>query len=392
MLKNEQTDPLDHVKRLKFKDQAIWFLNVTSFGLDNESCEQVWQLHKKCAELDRRGEDGTELDEFNAHRLLEYSNQAKTVKELRHFLAQFYSLHDSNHSVSLVELLIFIFRVDVVKISNLGTEENTIALQEAVAGLKVLKATLDYAITEANKAKQRAEDSKKAEEVAANEEARFLKAASDAELAKEALISAELEGKVHLDRLHDEEKRHDKQKKDLSAIILNSDFGIVKRNKAKAELSILESGDKTPLRKAKIDQEASLVKLKKARTNAELAASNAQAMATTAERSKIIAHKAVKEALESSKLSEQSIPILLQALINAYTILEKLEQECDKQNGTVFYMNREIEEAEKFLPKHKIAAMRALKKGDNTHSCSKPKSKTVEELKRMKFEIFKDRT
>ena len=72
---------------------AIWFLNAywkngPNFSENAEECEKVWVYKNKCVELDRKGEDGCELDEFQAHRVLEQLEVALTVKDMRAVLSE----------------------------------------------------------------------------------------------------------------------------------------------------------------------------------------------------------------------------------------------------------------------------------------------------------------
>lgn len=370
-------EPLCHVKSFKFKDQAIWFLNSTVYGQKTDSCEVIWNIHKKCVELNTTGEDGTDLDEFSAHRLLEFSKQAKTIKELREFLIGLHSGDLNSPRVSLIELLIFMFGVDWRSLlrSPYGCDEKS--LNEAAAGLEILRTTLKYAIAETNRAKERTEEARQAESSAAREEAKFIKAAEAANNAKDVLTQVEEEAKAILDRIKAEENIHERRASALEKKLANLSLGIVQRNKAKAELTILSSEDRTPLRKARIDQEAALQKLHKATAKAEAAANDAQIMATLAEKAKILAHGAVQDSVQSNKVSVESVPIAMQALKNAHRILEKLRQERSTGYGTIFYVNREIQEAEKFMPKSKSSPRGGVKYGRN-----------YETLKLKKLELF----
>uniref|UniRef100_A0A7S2PQR4 Calcium-regulated actin-bundling protein C-terminal domain-containing protein n=1 Tax=Leptocylindrus danicus TaxID=163516 RepID=A0A7S2PQR4_9STRA len=372
-------EPLCHVKSLKFKDQAIWFLNSTIYGQKADTCELVWSIHKKCVELNTAGEDGTDLDEFSAHRLLEFSKQAKTIKELREFLIGLHSGSLNCPRVSLIELLIFMFGVDWKSLlrSPYGCDEKS--LNEAAAGLEILRTTLTYAIAESNRAKERTEEARQAELRAAQEEAKFIKAAEAANKARDTLTQVEEEAKAILETIKAEENIHERRRSALEKKLADLSLGIVQRNKAKAELSILFSEDRTPLRKARIDQEATLQKLHKATAKAEAAAKDAQTMATLAEKAKLLAHGAVQDAVQSNKVSDESIPIAMQALKNAHVILEKLRQERSTGFGTIFYVNREIQEAEKFMPKRKLSPRGGTKT-----------SRNYETLKRKKLELFAD--
>lgn len=385
-------DFLEAIRQSNFKDQAIWFLNVSSYGHNNDSCEQVWKLHKKSVELEGRGEVCSDLSEFNAHRLLEFSKKAKTVKELRSFLEKVNHKHGQNVRVSLVELLIFIFDEDIESLSKIRSKCDGESLAEATAGLEILKTTLEYAISETNKAKERAKEARCAEEDAAEEEKKFMEAANAAKFAESLLKAAESEAQSHLDKLTREESKELHVKEELENIIKDDSLGIVKRNKAKAELAILNAGDKTSVRKAKLEQENSIHNLQKAKAKAEKSVNHAQSMATAAERAKIFAHKSADEALQASKLSEEAIPIAKQALKNAHVILDKMKHRRKSGPGSLFYVNRELSELEKFMPKCKISTFRSMntpqKKPQPTSST--PRTRSVEELRRMRNDVLRD--
>ena len=385
-------DFLEAIRQSNFKDQAIWFLNVSSYGHNNDSCEQVWKLHKKSVELEGRGEVCSDLSEFNAHRLLEFSKKAKTVKELRSFLEKVNHKHGQNVRVSLVELLIFIFDEDIESLSKIRSKCDGESLAEATAGLEILKTTLEYAISETNKAKERAKEARCAEEDAAEEEKKFMEAANAAKFAESLLKAAESEAQSHLDKLTREESKELHVREELENIIKDDSLGIVKRNKAKAELAILNAGDKTSVRKAKLEQENSIHNLQKAKAKAEKSVNHAQSMATAAERAKIFAHKSADEALQASKLSEEAIPIAKQALKNAHVILDKMKHRRKSGPGSLFYVNRELSELEKFMPKCKISTFRSMntpqKKAQSTSST--PRTRSVEELRRMRNDVLRD--
>lgn len=84
---------LKALSALPYKEQAIVFLNAfwtrTLCLKDHpEQREQIWSFKERCVKLDKRGEQGFELDEFNAHRLLEATEGALTVQEMRRVLSE----------------------------------------------------------------------------------------------------------------------------------------------------------------------------------------------------------------------------------------------------------------------------------------------------------------
>ena len=107
-------DSLKALNAKTYKEQAIWFLNAfwkagPNFEENPEEAEAVWTYVAKCVELDRRGEEGNELDEFQAHQLLEKLETALTVKDMRKVLTA--ADVDFNKYVSLCEFLIYKYNV-----------------------------------------------------------------------------------------------------------------------------------------------------------------------------------------------------------------------------------------------------------------------------------------
>jgi len=87
-----------------YKDQAIFFLNAFWPEVGNQA-EDVWRRHTKMVELDlQKGADGNDLDEFNAHRFLEFFEETKTVVGLREILRE-HGL-DRKKRMSFIEYLL----------------------------------------------------------------------------------------------------------------------------------------------------------------------------------------------------------------------------------------------------------------------------------------------
>ncbi|GBG16240.1 TolA protein, putative, partial [Hondaea fermentalgiana] len=80
------------------------------FGDNIDEAEKVWTYHNSCVELDPRSEEGNELDEMKAHILLERTEGALTVRELRERLKSIDL--DFNKYVSLTEYLVTSYNVD----------------------------------------------------------------------------------------------------------------------------------------------------------------------------------------------------------------------------------------------------------------------------------------
>ena len=77
-------EKLIEVRRKSFREQAIWFLNSSEAGDDHGACEMVRSIEQKCSssiEIETEAASPREeyvVDEFTAHRLLEFSNKPCT--------------------------------------------------------------------------------------------------------------------------------------------------------------------------------------------------------------------------------------------------------------------------------------------------------------------------
>ena len=86
-------DKLKALSQLKYKDQAVWFLNAfwagdsgPQFGANEDEAERIWKFWEKAVEIDAKSEEGNELNEFDAHRLLEAFDSTLTVQKMREVL------------------------------------------------------------------------------------------------------------------------------------------------------------------------------------------------------------------------------------------------------------------------------------------------------------------
>lgn len=103
-----------------YKEQAISFLNafwVDKFKGQPENAKQVWNMAARCVELDTKLQsDGSCLDEFQAHRLLESTGGALTVRGMRVALKA--AGLEFAKMVSLTELLIYRFETNWKQLVN----------------------------------------------------------------------------------------------------------------------------------------------------------------------------------------------------------------------------------------------------------------------------------
>jgi hypothetical protein len=104
-------DRFKAVLALPYRDQATFFLNA--FWPENKGdAEHCWQFVNKMVELDSvKKAEGNELDEFNAHRFLDFFGDTATVAQHRELLRELGL--NRNRKLSLIEHLVVKYRVTV---------------------------------------------------------------------------------------------------------------------------------------------------------------------------------------------------------------------------------------------------------------------------------------
>lgn len=312
-LSEDDQTKLKEVSAQVYKDQATWFLNAywerdvngsegIPFSTNDASKEKVWEIFKACVDLDAdKGEDGNELDMIKGNRLQEILNKPITRLELNKVLKEIDV--DKNNRVSLTELMVYNFK----------TQKDISYLINAPQAGAALKAELEAA-ERMVAAAQAAIEETKAREKEAREMFRKQK-------------EAEQELKTALEEIKREEEAFENEKADLTQKSEDQNLGIVKRQKAKNMLLQLLAGDPTPLKTAKILQEAAVRKQERATKVAAEARERA-------ERAREDSEKKYQEAEET---------------------LEELKSRKGAGMGTLWWMSRELEEAKKYMSKKQRA-------------------------------------
>eukprot|EP01084_Bolivina_argentea_P190838 327837_1 len=93
-----------------YSHQAQFFLNAYWAEYSKEA-DTIWQLTHQFMELDKKGETGSCLDEFEAHRLLEKQGSCLTVIEMRKALKEIDI--DTDNKMSLIEYCVWKYKLDV---------------------------------------------------------------------------------------------------------------------------------------------------------------------------------------------------------------------------------------------------------------------------------------
>jgi len=305
----EQQGAWTEIVTKKYSDQAIWFMN--GFWAEVQPhAEDIWKWVELFSQLDegKKG-DGCELDEFWSHKFLESLGQTMTVIEMRE---KFRTIDvDFNKRMSLIEYLAYHFKKSIQEVIDAPQGDNQEEIEAAQAAVEAAQKAVDEMVARLDEAK----------------------AASDAaEAAAAPYRAAVAENEKALEELHAQEKAYQDKKESLERTKNDTSIGVVKRNKAANELDQLLAEDPLPLRKAKINQEATLRKMEKAAKPFN----EASAKATAA---KEVAEAAVAEAER-----------MLQAAVDS---LNEAKKKGGVAHGAIWWMERSIEEKRKYMPGYK---------------------------------------
>jgi len=284
---------------LKYKDQAIWFLNgFWGDGVGVEDAGKVWQYVKKFVELDlmgpdRKGAEGTELDPFWSAKFLEDMDIALPSIERKNALRTIDV--NSNGRMATLEYLAWKYKKGVKETIDAPQGDNTEAIKAAQKKLDEVSAKLTDCDTKLNASKE-----EKVKVEAAQKE-------SDAAMA-------------------DLKKEQDAYNAKLADLTEKSTNGTgVAKSKAANELAQLKNEDPLPLRKAKLTQEATARKLEKQQ-------------------------KALAQAIESLEAAYVSLE---KAMTEAQRDLDAIKNKPGGGKGALWWMQREMFEADDRLPRAK---------------------------------------
>lgn len=317
------------LNKLTYKEQSIWFLNgFWGDGIDGEVANRIWDYQKKFVELDlmggtRKGERGNELDQFWSAKFLEDMDSAIPAIQRKEALRAIDQ--DSNGMMSALEYLVWKFKKTPQETVDAPQGDNSEAIKKAQQALEAVTRQLAECEQKLQAQKQAKEENERA--VAALKKA------------EEDLRQAESELEAAINDLKKQEEDYKNKCDALEAKSKDNSVSVVQRNKAANELAQLKGEDPLPLRKAKITQEAALRKVQKQK-------------------------KATEEARELQEAKgrelEQAIKELEQAYVSLEKKLEEAQQELDKVKskpgggkGAIWWIQRELFEADKSLPKAK---------------------------------------
>lgn len=279
----------------KYTDQAKWYLNgFWEKGAEKDK-EQIWSFTQGFIKFDEKKAAGNELDEFWSHKFLESIGETLTVMELRERLKKIDM--DANGKMGLLEFLAFYFGKTAKEVVEAPQGQNAAQIKQAGEKLETVQNSL----------------------------VEVQKAIETQKTAEDAFKKAEAELQVAVADLQSQESAFNKQVGDLQAKVDSPDVPTFQKNKAAAELAQLKSENPLPLRKAKIGQEAALRKVERGAKAAETARVTLE-----------------KKAAETEKVVAET-----------EALLDELKNQPANPYGAIWWMERELAEAQKYLPKKK---------------------------------------
>lgn len=290
-------------------EQAKWWLDCYWDEGAKANADQIWDYTHTFMAMDKKLQSkGRQLDQFEAQQFFEKIGETLTGQELR---AQIQIRKDDNsHNISLLEFLLYKYQVgcadklvqtpDHVKAKMKETADKLESLREFLAKLREEKMNLEEAINEQT-------------------------------AAKKVLMEAKVEADGSLTQLQNEKSAHQNKLESLEGMISNEDASTVARNKARAEYAQLLAQDSLPIRKGEITMKAALRKV-----DTETKKVAAKSAATDANRVEV----------EKAEIDVQTKVSEAMAEIEKYGALKS----DDSSPGMLWWMQREIKEAEKFLP------------------------------------------
>lgn len=307
-------------------EQAIWFLNGFWNDGAEANAEFVWEATHFMMELQmgikilygKRSHDddvkeGNDVDQFQAHQLLEHFGEVKTATELRRELKTIDV--DKNNRLCLTEYFLFKYGKTPTQVINAPQGEQTPA---QIAALEACEAKLSQLSVDLD--------------IANDQEQKSAAALAESIEADKKMQIAEAKVKAALEEVKAEEARYHKAMDKEQKVIDDPSAGIVALGRAKSNLKGLQEKDPLPLSRAKITQEAAVKKAKKSTRKAGKARSKAQAAAMAA--------AAAKRDVEATLAETQALFAEL-----------KSQMGDGMANGKIWWMERTMKEIKKFMPR-----------------------------------------
>jgi len=342
----DQTQKLTNVMKQNHAQQCQFFLNAFWHECKSHG-EDIYVYWQKMIDLDKQqfkalctankasGDwvQGSLLDEFWSHKFLESLGKPMSIVEFR----QEFKKIDQNFDkqMGMIEFLVWKYNLTVAELlarpqggASAELEKAQQLFQEVEETFKKAQAALDTASAAEAEAKQR--------------QATATKSAEEAQRTANEAAAAAAEQQAAVDALKAQEDAYAQKTKELTA---QSETGGVSGMKAKNLLAQHLSEDPLPLRKAKLTAEAAAKKTDKANKVAQAAkeaAENdrqkAEAAANQAEQDRLAAETAVEDGQKAMEAAEKYLE-------------EQKAKGTGKTEGTFWWLDRELAEKKKYMPK-----------------------------------------
>jgi len=345
-MNDKQKQKLNDVMKQNHAGQSQYFLNAFWYEFGSKA-EEVWQFHGKMKDLDKKQHnalvtagkasgdyvEGCLLDEFWSHKFLESIGKALSIVEFRNEFKKIDQNFDKQ--MGMIEFLVWQYGVTVAELLSRpqgGASEELEHAQQLLREVEAAFKSAQEALDQAAKTEAEAKSRKEASVKSAEEAARAAEAAAAAAAEQQAAVAA----------LKAQEDAYKQKTQELTA---KSEAGGVSGMRAKNELAQHLSEDPLPLRKAKITAEAAAKKLDKAnkaaqdsKEAADKARRQAEEAADTAEKDRLAAEAAVEQGQERMAAAEKYLE-------------EQKAKGTGKTEGTFWWLDRELAEKKKYMPK-----------------------------------------
>jgi len=413
-LSADESARLDVIAHKVYPDQACFFLNAFWNELSAQA-EEIWVFWGKIKDLDKMQynalpegkkaetySEGFSLDEFWSHKFLENIGKTMSIVEFR---TEFKKIDaNTDKRMGLLEFLIYHYNLSVKELLARPQGGDPEEIKHAQNLVAQVAAAFSHAQDALDKASKTEEEAKKTAAAAVKSEAEAKKTAAEAaetaisaaasagkakatadeasataaaaSSAAAAAAAAAAEQQAAVDALKLEEDTYNAKTKDLES---KSEAGGVSGMRAKNELAQHLGEDPLPLRKAKLTAEAAAKKTDKANQTAQSAkdaADKAKAIAdadakaaqkakivadeakaaaddaaAAAEKDRLRAQAAAAEAEKDRLAAEAAVRDAEVKLAEAEAYLEEVKSKSDQTYGTFWWINRELEERKKYMPK-----------------------------------------
>ncbi len=353
---------LEGIFKYEFKDQAIFFLDhYVPIHNNMEASEIVFQLYQKCCNNNNNNKGYTSssssvysnssISELKAHIALEFIGKAVTQTEFRNYIHNI----DPNMKtdIPLIIILLFYFDIDWKEILDIEVI-NGIEVARSKKALQKAQEKLEEVIIAEKKASKEADEANQAMKKAHEQEVYLTDAIAKRREEEEALVGAKLQADEALARVNQQTNNIYEKRNELENIIMDEANGIVTRNRAKAELRIIDNDDPLPLRKAKIHNENALKYVRKRTHSCVKAIGIFEEAKKNAEQAHEEARLTKEKAIKSEKDAEANKVQARDAITELKQILYELSNAKILPWGHIFFIERELKEAERFLPKQKL--------------------------------------